>query len=300
MEKRFRKIYSQDVELPEAIREQVSVVSCLAYGEKRQVYLTEDIRRRRFILKTAQEEQVRFLRKDAEMLREHPFSFLPEYEQYLEVEEKGYLLREYISGDTLWEWVNKKGPFSVREADEILCRICDMAGQLHGQEPPVIHRDLKPQNIVMTPERNLFFIDLGTARNYNKDMNQDTVFVGTKPTAAPEQYGYRQTDARADIYALGVLYLFLLTGSLKVQDFQNREDIPAGMRRIIRKCTRMDPDDRYQNCEELKRDVLSQREKKLFLRRRPQMAALSMAGMLAAAGLEYLVRVYCRHTKKEW
>lgn len=297
MEKRFQKIYSQDVKMPELIARQVAVVSCLAYSEKQQVYLAENIRKQQFILKTAQDEKVAFLRKDARMLREHPFSFLPGYELYEEEDGRGYLLREYIQGDTLWELVNKHGPLDILEAGEIISRLCDMAGQLHGQDPPIIHRDIKPQNIVLTAEKNLFLIDFGTVRNYNKNMNQDTVFVGTKLTAAPEQYGYRQTDGRADIYALGILYLFLLTGSLNVQEPKVWEGIPVSIRRIIWKCTKMDPDDRYQTCEELKSAVAPIKEKGNYLPQKFIIAAAGTMGMLAAKGIEFCLKVYRQHTK---
>lgn len=298
MEKRFWKIYSQDVKMPESLARQVAVVSCLAYSEKQQVYLTENIRKQKFILKAAQDEKVVFLRKDARMLREHPFSFLPEYILYEEEDRRGYLLREYIQGDTLWELVNKQGPLGVPEAGDMICRLCDMAGQLHGQDPPIIHRDIKPQNIVLTAEKNLFLIDLGTVRNYNKDMNQDTVFVGTKLTAAPEQYGYRQTDGRADIYALGILYLFLLTGSLNAQEPKVWEGVPASIRRIIWKCTKMDPDDRYQTCEELKRAVARIKEKGNHLPQKLTVAAAGATGMLAAKGIGFFLKVYSQHTKR--
>lgn len=102
------------------------------------------------------------------MLKEQLFSFLPEFKEYIEEENRGYLFREYIPGDTLWEKVNHQGPFKLQEANDIICRLCDMLTQFHEQEPPMIHRDIKPQNIVLTAEKNLFLIDLGTVREYKK------------------------------------------------------------------------------------------------------------------------------------
>lgn len=293
VENRFRKIYSQDVKLPERLHS-VTILSCLAYGERQQVYLAKDARRRPCILKTAQGEKLTLLRKDAAVLKEQTFSFLPEFYDYTEEDGHGYLLREYIRGDTLWELVNQKGTFSLREAGEIICRLCDMLSQLHAQRPPMIHRDIKPQNIVITPEKNIFLIDLGTAREYkyHKNANWDTMFVGSKPSAAPEQYGYRQTDARTDIYALGILYLFLLTGDMNVQETRNKEQIPSCIWRIISKCTKMDPEDRYQNGRELKRAIKTLSGKRIFLKSRKKKLALVCGGIAAFAAALLLFRYW--------
>lgn len=245
----------QDITLPEEISGKVTVVSCIAGSEKQQVYLVKDKKEKPLVLKIAGEEKVNILRRDAAMLKEHSFPFLPGYVSYIEDGKTGYLLREYIAGDTLWERVNKQGVFQIREANTIMCRLCDMTEQFHRRKPAIIHRDIKPQNIVMTEEKDLFMIDMGTARIHKEGSSRDTILIGSRLTAAPEQYGYRQTDARSDIYALGVLYMFLLTGSLNVQELKELDTIPRTVRRIIGKCTRMDPDDRYQSCRRLKRAI---------------------------------------------
>ncbi len=257
----FREVYRQEIELPEALRSRITVRSCIAHSEKQQVYLAEDKKGRRRILKVAGQEKIGFLRRDANILKQARFSFLPRCLGFMEQDGKGYLLREYIEGDTLWEWVNKRGPFRIREANEILCRLCGMTGQLHQQKPPIIHRDIKPQNIVLTDEKELFMVDMGTARKYKENSSQDTSLVGSGPTAAPEQYGYRQTDGRSDIYALGMLYLFLLTGGMNVQELRYQKRIPPSVRRIIGKCTRLDPDDRYQSCGKLERAIRAQQRR---------------------------------------
>lgn len=299
MGKNFEEIYSQEIKLPDTLAKRVAVVSCMAYSDMQRVYLVEDIKKRRFVLKTATGNKRELLKKDAAMLREHAFSFLPEYVDYVEAADTGYLLREYIEGDTLWEWVNKRGVFNAREAREILCRLCDMVGQFHQQKPSMIHRDIKPQNIVITKEKNLFLIDMGTVREYKEDIRQDTVFVGTKPTAAPEQYGYRQTDGRADIYALGVLYLFLLTGSLDVQCPKNWELLDEHVCAVIWKCTKMDPDDRYQSCEELKKAVCAGKSRhRCFAVGKKRQAILRAAGALLGSGIFFFAGVCQERTNR--
>lgn len=255
-EQRFQEIYSQDVRLPKELVEKISVKSCLSWREGQQVYLVQDEHGREMILKTAYGKQTRFLKKEAENLKEGIFTFVPSFLKWFAEGENAWLLREYIPGVTLWERIEGEGPLDEKRAGEIMCRLCSMAAQLHKMEPPLIHRDLKPQNIILTEEDNLFLIDMGTVRAYREEAVHDTVFVGTRTTAAPEQYGYRQTDCRTDIYALGVICLYLLTGSMDVQKYRVLRQVPEGYRNIIEKCTRLDPMERYQDCEELKKAVI--------------------------------------------
>ena len=82
---------------------------------------------------------------------------------------------------------------------------------LHTRQPPIIYRDLKPENVILTPEGIIKFIDFGVARTYKARKAKDTVAIGTYGYAPPEQYGKGQTDARSDIYTLGATLYHLLT-----------------------------------------------------------------------------------------
>ena len=113
---------------------------------------------------------------------------------------------------------------------------------LHSRKPPVIHRDIKPQNIILTPEGKCALIDFGTARLYKEANKEDTIFMGTQATAPPEQFGYGQSDERTDIYALGMLIRFLLTGSLEKE---SNAIYSGALKKIESKCTAFDPDKRY-------------------------------------------------------
>lgn len=255
-EQRFEEIYRQEVRLPEELEGSVTIFSCLSWREEQQVYLVRDDRGRFSILKRAKGPAAALLLGEADNLREFRFSFLPQCIFASGNEEESWVQREYIPGDTLWDMVERGGPLSEKEAGELLCRLCELTGQLHSAQPPVICRDIKPQNLVITPEGNLFLIDFGTAREYREEAAFDTVFMGTRQTAAPEQYGYRQTDCRTDIYALGMVYLYLLTGSLDVQKHSVKSLLSPAAREIIEKCTRLAPEERYQNCRELKAEIL--------------------------------------------
>ncbi len=125
-----------------------------------------------------------------------------------------YLVMDFIEGETLEERLNKEpeGRLSVEEAQRIGIQLCTVLGYLHGRQPPIIFRDLKPANIMMTPDGHLYLIDFGIARHFKPGQAKDTIAFGSPGYAAPEQYGKAQTTARSDIYSLGANLHQLLTG----------------------------------------------------------------------------------------
>lgn len=160
-----------------------------------------------------------------------------------------YILREYIEGETLLNYMQRRGPLPIAEAAEIGAAVCRVLQRLHGLNPPVIHRDIKADNIIRTPDGRYVLIDFGIARFYSSGGARDTHVLGTPFSAPPEQFGYRQTDPRADIYAVGVLLHELTTGEYML----DKGEPPAALRRIVRRCTRFDPKDRYSDAGTLGR-----------------------------------------------
>lgn len=170
-----------------------------------------------------------------------------------------HVVMEYVTGKTLAEWVYETDA-SVGLAAHVFPRICDAVSELHeGFDPPVIHRDLKPSN-VMIGSSGVKIIDLGIARTYRKDAEGDTRHFGTPSYAPPEQFGFGQTDARSDIYALGMLLYYCLTErtpSFSVLDSQFDDDaVPLPLRAVITKATAFDPSARYASARELKEAFL--------------------------------------------
>ena len=133
---------------------------------------------------------------------------------------------------------------SEAQVREIGLGLCAVLRRLHSQDPPVIHRDIKPQNVVLTDTGEVFLIDFGISRRYDSAAGEDTVFAGTRGFAAPEQYGFAQTDCRSDIFSLGVLLCWLMTGQTQLG-----EASAGGLERCIRRCTAFDPKDRYQSVD---------------------------------------------------
>lgn len=156
------------------------------------------------------------------------------------------LIEDYIHGQTLEQMLKQKGTLSEDEVVAILLPLCDTLGKLHRLNPPVVHRDLKLSNIIRTESGAIYIVDFDTARNYEPGREQDTELLGTKEYASPEQYGFGQSDARSDIYALGVIINRLLTG-----EYPKHRLCEGMLQPVVTRCTRMDPEARFQSVEEL-------------------------------------------------
>lgn len=175
--------------------------------------------------------------------------------------ETTYYIRTYIKGKTLEELCEtnySKPGLSAPRALEYMLALAELLQFLHGLNPPLIHRDIKPQNVIVDAEGGCHFIDLGISRFYQTSKRSDTAVMGTKLTAPPEQFGYQQTDTRSDLYSLGVLFFYCLTGEYKPAG-QSLDELPPDLQHIIRKATMFDPDRRYQSAEELLPDLLAAR-----------------------------------------
>ena len=194
---------------------------------------------------------------EADLLKKLRHPGLPAIVDIVEEEGAVYIIMDYIHGQTLREIVLEKGALTERETRDIIVQVCQVLEYLHSQNPPVIYRDLKPSNL-MIEDGLVKLIDFGTAREYSYGKTSgDTVRLGTRGYAAPEQYGGRgQTDARTDIYCLGVTSFFLLTG--KSPDQPPYRTCPVrkinpwlseGIEEIVLHCVEDDPDKRFQNCQ---------------------------------------------------
>lgn len=157
--------------------------------------------------------------------------------------EDAIVLEEYISGMTIGD-VLQSGVYSEDGVKEVVKQVCRGLGTLHYYG--IIHRDIKPDNIMISESGQVKLIDFNASRIYKTNEQQDTRILGTTGYAAPEQYGLNQTDVRTDIYALGVLINIMLTGEHPSKILCNGK-----FRKIVKKAVNINPNDRYQNCLEL-------------------------------------------------
>jgi eukaryotic-like serine/threonine-protein kinase len=125
-----------------------------------------------------------------------------------------YLVMDFIEGMTLESYRLKSASacLPLEETLAIGIRLCEVLDYLHSHHPPIIFRDVKPDNIMLTSDDHLYLIDYGVARYYRAGKSRDTIAFGSPGFAPPEQYGKTQTTAQSDIYSLGVTLYQLLTG----------------------------------------------------------------------------------------
>ena len=170
-----------------------------------------------------------------------------------------YLVSEYVEGRSLQSVAYCEGPQPPSQVVEWGLQLCQILGYLHGLQPAIVYRDLKPSNVMLAADGTLRLVDLGIAREYKDcdECDKDTAAFGTQGYAPPEQYGQAQTDARADIYALGCTLWHLLTGQVPPMEFplpavtSVEPSVPAGLAAVISRCTALSREDRYQSCEEV-------------------------------------------------
>lgn len=177
------------------------------------------------------------------VLQSSPHPFLPKLYEVMITDESTTVIEEYIEGE-----VPNGQELSDQQLRRIVKELCIVLEFLHGKG--IIHRDIKPSHVLLAGDGHIRLIDFDAARMPKDDLEQDTRLLGTKGYAPPEQYGFAQTDERADIYALGVTLKQLLGEKAEKRVYK----------RMIRKCTRLDPDKRYQSVRQV-RQALSQRKR---------------------------------------
>jgi len=158
-----------------------------------------------------------------------------------------YYVMEYIEGTALSDMISFSC-LSASLAKEYMLQILVAVKVMHSFK--IIHRDIKPENIIITKDNTVKLIDFDISRKVISNKNCDTQLLGTVGFASPEQYGFKQTDERSDIYALGMVYNFMLTGK-----FPSEKTAPGQIGKIISKCVMMDKKDRYKNVDALIKDI---------------------------------------------
>jgi serine/threonine-protein kinase len=174
------------------------------------------------------------------------------------------VVMDFIEGENLADKLKEVGRFSQEQVIEWGLELASALDYLHSMNPPIIYRDMKPSNVMLKPDGGVKLIDFGTAKTYDIENNADTTALGTRGYAAPEQFGDAQgrgiykTDARTDIYNLGATLYHMVTGKNPqeppyeiVPIRQVDMSLSTGLQEIILKCTRSNPNERYQSCSEL-------------------------------------------------
>ncbi|GFZ29482.1 hypothetical protein CSC2_00080 [Clostridium zeae] len=173
-----------------------------------------------------------------------------------------YLVEDYVEGKTLFEYVNDEQEIDLETIKTIILEISEIIDYLHSLNPPIIYRDLKPSNIIINSSGKVFLVDFGISKIYKVDSDSDTICMGSSGYAAPEQHGLAQSCRQTDIYGMGMVMYFMLTGKVPFSgaepffDENYDKNINKDIVKIIKKCVQPEIKDRYSSVSDLKKEVI--------------------------------------------
>jgi len=157
--------------------------------------------------------------------------------------DKSMVVEEYVEGITVGQ-VLETGWYTSEGVENVIEQLSDALILLH--EHNIVHRDIKPENIMISMDGTVKLIDFNISRIHDDERGKDTRILGTTGFAAPEQYGIAETDPRADIYAIGILINVMLTG-----EHPAKKLCTGRWRKIVNKCTRINPEERFQSVKDI-------------------------------------------------
>ena len=254
------------------------IVEILGQGGMGSVYRGVDVAVKENLFTT--DEYARQFRLEAVILANLRHSNLPRVTDHFVIGDQGqYLVMVYIEGEDLRQRMERMGNITEDEAILIGAAICDALAYLHTRKPPILHRDLKPGNVKITPDGHIFLVDFGLAKVLHGSQATTTGARAMTPGySPPEQYGTARTDPRTDIYSLGATLYAALTGIIPedglARAMDNTQLTPLRKRNskvsrrlaaAIEKAMGIDPADRFQVAEDFKRALLGTKTKTQLL-----------------------------------
>lgn len=212
--------------------------------EKKNIVLVQDIRNSELCVKKTLDI---YSRDVYEQLASVRIEGVPAVKECVADDGKLIVVEEYVQGRSLKQVLDEQGLLNEEQAYDIAVQLADILVRLHQLEPAIVHRDIKPSNIIIEKNGHVNLIDFNAARHVNADKNEDTRMLGTVYFAAPEQFGFGQSDERTDIYGLGATINYIMTG-----DKPGAGIAECIFSDILKKCLMVDAKDRYQSAEELR------------------------------------------------
>lgn len=212
--------------------------------EKKNIVLVQDIRNSELCVKKTLDI---YSRDVYEQLASVRIEGVPAVKDCVADDGKLIVVEEYVQGRSLKQVLDEQGLLNEEQAYDIAVQLADILVRLHQLEPAIVHRDIKPSNIIIEKNGHVNLIDFNAARHVNADKNEDTRMLGTVYFAAPEQFGFGQSDERTDIYGLGATINYIMTG-----DKPGAGIAECRFSDILKKCLMVDAKDRYQSAEELR------------------------------------------------
>lgn len=213
----------------------------------------------------------------------HPM--LPRITDRIEIGDKVYIVMDYLHGSNLEELMGQGRRFKISQIVKWGMELCEVLTYLHEQTPQIIYRDLKPGNIVLTTQGELKLVDFGCACIYSSDDTSKQVYAGSPSYAAPEQFGGESTPL-TDIFGLGATLEGLCRG----------QRIPGNLKRIIRKCKKTSPHQRFQSGDALMRALC---KINLVHRKRGRVRKICLVS-LAVLALVFVLKEVCLKMQNRW
>lgn len=213
-----------------------------------------------------------------EAIQELQSNQIPQVYLMEEAEDGLWVAEEYIEGELLSDRI-RDGLLTEAQYLDIAKQLCGVLSELHSHVPPIIHRDIKPSNIIVNSKGVVKLIDFDSSRVYKEDSDGDTRLLGTEKYAAPEQYGFSQTDSRSDIYSLGVVF-----GSFSKAFSEARR---KRWNKLVERCTLFAPESRFQTVEEILHEILKLEKGRTKQRIKPAIGA-GMAVLLGCVAFYLL------------
>lgn len=211
-------------------------------------------------------------------------------EMYLS-EDGAVVIEQYAVGKSISSFIENGCLFTVSQVRHVAMQLCDALQCLHKNN--IVHRDVTVNNVIISDEGNVKLIDMGISRIKDPYKTSDTHLMGTPGFAAPEQFGFRQTDERADIFSLGVLMNVMLTGELPSEEIYCKN---YRLKRIISRSIELEPENRYKKVSEIKRRLITMPTEKdngltAFLKEMPGVRTMTPWKMIVAGAI-YTVLVF--------
>ena len=279
------------------LRDRYELITELGKGGMSTVYLAKDRNLDSYWavkqVKNSSSVEIDAFKKEVELLSSLSHSDIPRIVDRIEVNDDFYVVMDFVDGTSLGKKVLAEGPLPEEHVVEWAKMLCDVIDYLHhAKANPIIYRDMKPDNVMLTQSGRIKLIDFGIAKEIRHGEKQTGASVGTRGYAAPEQYrgASNLLDERTDIYSLGATLYYLVTGytpGKPPKAFRPVRQInpllSEGFEYIVAKCTMDEPGDRYQNCKEIKDDLNHIQQLSGAYRSKMNKRLLSFAGSLLLA-----------------
>ena len=261
------------MKLPKSFQERFKLLELLYETEKTEIWRTEEIATKKIYA-------LRIIYRTDSAYKEIAAVKHKNLLEIFTVEETKfatYIIEEFLQGENLADYIKIHGVFDEKKICRIGIEICNALEKLHKRH--IIHRDIKPENIFLTADGIFKLIDFDAARIEKFGLPADTTIMGTPGYAAPEQYGFQQTDERTDIFSLG----------LTLKKLAGYDDYSGFLTPIFKKCTSFDPDQRYNSAKDLRAAII--RSKRIYKLKRFFIIAAVILGLYFFATNEKPVKI---------